>query len=98
MPIQKNAANARSETTGGVHLARNHGSTGSTIREVGAIAPTVILGSSSATDFGPLIAVGYWDSHKYDNRSGVYKYIYIYIISVILNTFKYIISSLYNSL
>jgi hypothetical protein len=69
----------RAETTGGVHLARNHGSTGSSIREVGAIAPTVSLGSSSAaTDFGPLIAVGYWDSHKYDNRSGVYKYIYNY--------------------
>ena len=67
----------RAETTGGVHLARNHGSAGSTIREVGAIA-TVILGSSSATDFGPLIAVGCWDSHKYDNRSGVYKYIYNY--------------------
>lgn len=80
----------RAETTGGVHLARNHGSAGSTIREVGAIA-TVILGSSSATDFGTLIAVGCWDSHKYDNRSGVYKYIYIIII-VILNTFKYIIS------
>ena len=42
----RNAANARSITTGGVHLPSH----GFTIREVGAIAPRLILGSSSETE------------------------------------------------